>query len=63
MDNYLEFINMQGFLEEWENSGLSKEEQLDRIKVYINQSVDFYSQVNKIYEGSNVKAKAERTLY
>lgn len=58
MDNYLEFINMQGLLEEWENSGLSKEEQLDRIKVYINQSVDFYSQVNKIYEGSNVKAKA-----
>lgn len=58
MDNYLEFINMQGLLEEWENSGLSKEEQLDRIKVYINQSVDFYSQVNKIYEGSNVKATA-----
>lgn len=58
MDNYLEFTNMQSLLEEWESSGLSKEEQLDRIKVYINQSVDFYSQVNKIYEGSNVKAKA-----
>jgi hypothetical protein len=58
MDNYLEFTNMQSLLEEWESSGLSKEDQLERIKVYINQSVDFYSQVNKIYEGSNVKAKA-----
>lgn len=58
MDNYLEFTNMQSLLEEWESSGLSKEEQLERIKLYINQSVDFYSQVNKIYEGSNVKAKA-----
>lgn len=47
MDNYLEFINMQGLLEEWENSGLSKEEQLDRIKVYINQSVDYYSRRKK----------------
>jgi hypothetical protein len=58
MDNYLEFTTMQSLLEEWESSGLSKEDQLERIKVYINQSVDFYSQVNKIYEGSNVKAKA-----
>lgn len=58
MDNYLEFTTMQSLLEEWESSGLSKEVQLERIKVYINQSVDFYSQVNKIYEGSNVKAKA-----
>lgn len=58
MDNYLEFINMKGLLEEWENSGISKEDQLDRIKIYINQSVDFYSQVNKLYEGNDVKTKA-----
>jgi hypothetical protein len=58
MDIYNEFNLMQGLLEDWEDSGLSKEEQLERIKLYINQSVDFYSQVNKIYEGSNVKAKA-----
>jgi hypothetical protein len=55
MDNYLEFTTMQSLLEEWESSGLSKEVQLERIKLYINQSVDFYSQVN---EGSNVKTKA-----
>jgi hypothetical protein len=58
MDIYNEFNLMQGLLEDWEDSGLSKEEQLERIKLYIKQSVDFYSQVNKIYEGSNVKAKA-----
>ena len=40
-----EFQNMENLFSKWEEEGLSQEEQLKRIKVYIKQSIDYYYQL------------------
>lgn len=42
-----EFEAMQYLISSWEEENMTEEEQLRRIKIFIDQSIDYYHELNE----------------